>query len=184
MKILATSALLLLLAACAPSLPAGEMMPMTQVYDQIPANKELERKVKIGSVTVFENAGGMTAPVQPEIYKEAIQNALLTSNMAVRAGDDPSYTLDARLTDLDVPMFGFSMTATATANYKLTLVSSGAVVADETVKLPYTATFGESFDGNQRARLATARAIRENITHMIRVLSAKSASELHGGDKS
>jgi hypothetical protein len=57
------------------------------------------------------------------------------------------------------------------------------MVLDETITLPYTAEFGESLDGNIRARLATAKAIRENITHMIRVLAAKPPAELTGEEE-
>jgi hypothetical protein len=170
--------LLLLIAACAPPLPAGDMMPMTHVYDQIPANPALTRRVKLGTVTVAKGVGGGTAPVEPTIYREAIQNALLTSNFAVRAGDSEHYVLDSQLLELDVPMFGFSMSASAKARYRLKSAESGSVLFDQTLNLPYTAEFSEALDGGQRARLASAKAIRENITHLIRVLAALDPAQL------
>ena len=61
--------LLLAVSACAPTLPPGDMMPMTQVYSQIPVNEELQRNIKLGDVAVAENVGGMTAPVRGQLTK-------------------------------------------------------------------------------------------------------------------
>ncbi len=159
------------------------MLPMTQIYGQITPSKELDKAIKLGNVMVIENAGGQSAPVKTEAYKEALQNALFLSNMGARAGDKEKYLLDANLLDLDVPFFGFDMTATAKAHYQLRRIDNGLVVVDANITLPYTAAFGESLDGNQRVRIATAKAIRENITQIIRVLASKTKEELLGKGK-
>jgi len=178
MKFIYPVALLLLLSACAQPLPVGNMLPMTQVYSQIPANPALERKISVGDVVIDEATASQIAPVTPEIYREALQNALLTANFATRASDSPKYILDARLLELDVPMFGFSMDASAKAQYQLKRADNNAVLVNETITLPYHAEFSESFNANERARIATAKAIRENITHLIRVLATKTPSDL------
>jgi hypothetical protein len=178
MKILVVLSILLSLSACTPALEARSMVPMTEVYSQIPANKELERKIKLEQVSVYENAGAGIAPVTAQAYREALQNALLTANFLIRADDQERYTLDARLVALDVPTFGFTMTASATAVYTLKVADSGETILQETVSLPYKAEFGEAFNGAERARIAVAKAVRENITHMLRILAAKTNTEL------
>ncbi len=178
MKFLAALVIVLLTSACAPPLPAGDMMPMSQVYSQTPVNSILERKIALGQVSVDESTSSQTAPVSKEVYREALQNTLLTANYATRGDDKPLYTLDARLLELDVPMFGFSMDASAKAEYKLKRTDSNAVVFSKVINLPYHAPFSEAFNGNERARIATAKAIRENITHLIKVLSNIESKDL------
>src|SRR5688572_8650248 len=97
---------LLSVSACAPNLPATDMVPMTQVYNQIPRNPALEHNIKLGSVTVFKNAGGSIAPVKDQTFQEALNHSLLTSGMAARYGDVANYTLDAHLNELKLPLFG------------------------------------------------------------------------------
>ena len=181
MRVFLRSILLLtffFLTACAPPLTAGEMMPITDVYTSIPTNKTLERKVELGSINVVDGAGGAYARVEPSVFQTALLNALLTSNYASRSGDKASYVLDARVDEVDFPTFGFNMDAITTATYSLKNKKSGKLIFSETVKAKYEAKFGEAFDGTERARIATARAIRENITHYLRVLAKKSKSEL------
>lgn len=181
-KVIPIVLLALGVSACTPPLEAGNMTPMTQVYSQIPANPELEHKVKLGQVTVYDQAGAGIAPVTPDIFREALQSALLTSNFGVRGGAEEKYVLDAHLLALDVPMFGFDMTAAATARYVLRTADGSETVIDKTLSLPYTAEFAEAFDGSQRVRIAVAKAIRENITHMIRLLADQTKETLkpHG----
>ena len=67
---------------------------------------------------------------------------------------------------------GFSMTASATTEYKLEYASDGKVIRDEVVALPYTAKWGDAPDTDARVRLAVAGAIRENNTQLIRLLAS------------
>ena len=170
---------LFILTGCVPPLPPGDMMPMTSVYTDIPANAALDRSVRLGTVTVPQEAENSSiAPLKAEVFREAIQNALLTSNMSVRADSVEKFTLDAQMIELGIPMFGFSMDANSKVNYQLTRVKDGKVVFNEIVTMPYTAPFSEAFDGNQRSRIATSKAIRENITHMLRLLAQQSSKTL------
>jgi hypothetical protein len=153
------------------------MKPMTNVYAQIPVNETLERNINLRDVRVVENAGGYVAPVTEPAYRDALDNALFTSNLGARAGDDADFMLDANLLAVDVDSFGFSLTTDTKASYKLSN-KSNVVVYEETISIPYTAEFGEAFDGTERARLSAAKAIRENITHLIRVISALPESKL------
>lgn len=160
------------LVGCAPPIPSGEMVPMTGIYEQIPVNENLQNNVSLGSVVVSEKATGPAhANVKPEMFKDAIQQALLTSNMSVRAGSPVKYVLDATLLELDYPFIGFDLTTTSKARYVLKRGDTGEALMDETITQTYTAEFGEAFNGDQRMRISIAKAVRENITHMIRVLA-------------
>lgn len=163
----------LLISACAMPLAPSDMTPLTEVYSQIPANKGIERKVSIGNVTVSEDAKVYGA-VTPAGVGEALQTALLTANLSTRAGDKAAFVLDARVDAIDYPAVGFNLDCYATITYSLNRSASGASVDQQTVKSHYYAAFGEAFDGNIRMRLCISRAIRENITHYLRSISAKS----------
>jgi hypothetical protein len=182
MKSLLVLIALFSLSACVPPLPSGEMVPMAQIYSQLPKNNALERSINLGKITVLEDAdmGGL---VTPENYQEAMLNALLSSGMKMRSGDKAKYTLDAELIELDMPFALFESTITSKAHYILRQIDNGKVVVNETVTIPYTAKFAESFDGEQRMRIAVAKSIRENITHMLRVLASKTQNELSGKGK-
>lgn len=168
---------LLLLSACAPKLGAHEIAPMPEISAQIGSNPALTKKVEIGSVLVVEGAGGPVAPLDAEGYRSGLLSALLLQGYHA-PDSQAAYVLDANMTEVDYPAFGFNMDATATATYQLRNKATGEVLSNENVKTAYEAKFGESLDGTVRARLATAKAIRENITHYVRVLTALTPAQL------
>lgn len=168
--------LLTLLSGCAMPLTASEMAPLTDIYTQIPDNPRLERKIALGSVTLDKEAELMGTPPLPG-YRDALQNALLTSNLLART-QDPQFVLDARLNSFDLPIIGFNLDCYANATYTLRNKQSGEVVVLDTVKSHYEAKFGEAFDGALRMRICITGALRENITHYLRLLSQKSNADL------
>ncbi|TAE34931.1 MAG: hypothetical protein EAY65_00680 [Alphaproteobacteria bacterium] len=182
MKSLLALIALFSLSACVQPLPSDGMVPMPQIYGQLPKNDTLERSITLGKVSVLEDAaiGGF---ITPENYQEAILTALLTSGMKTRSEDKAKYTLDAELIDYDSPFAFFENTITYKARYILRQTDSGRIALDETVSIPYTAKFAESPDGAQRMRIAIAKAVRENITHMLRVLASKTHKDLSGKGK-
>lgn len=177
--------LFMLLVACVP-IPPEAMQPMPQVYQQIPVNDELQGAVKLGDVRLADNLGGMTlamnmdTSIEQKDYRKALETALAGANMAAASGSREKYVLDANLMALDIPFALIKVTVKSTAHYQLRRVDDNRIVMNETLKLSYTATFSEALDGSQRFRIALANAIRENITHMIRVLSSKTEVELLG----
>lgn len=174
--ILATIALCML-SACAIPIPSGDMKPTTQAYLAIASNKQLERNISVGSVIVGDEAK-LHGAITPEAYKDALDTALLTSDYLARVGDTPRYLLDARLIKMEHPYVGFNLDCYATATYTLRSRTTGRVIANDTVKSHYLAKFGEAFDGAARTRICVAKAIRENITHYLRLVATKTKHEL------
>lgn len=178
-------ALALFVAGCVP-ISSKEMAPMAGIYQQIPASKGLEKSIKLGDVRVGGAEGVIHPysdnPVKQADYNDALQTALTHAKLLTSSGGKETYFLDANLVSLESPfkLFSLSITVNSTAHYRLRRAADNFIVWEETLKLPYTAKFSEAFNASMRARLAIANAIRENITHMIRVLSSKSESELNG----
>lgn len=163
---------LALLSACAMPIASHDMKPLTEVHLQLATNPKFASKVAVGNVAIGEDAK-LYGAVTPEAYKDALQSALLTSNYISRAGSANQYLLDATLNEIETPFMGFNLDCYATATYRLRSYATGQVIAEDTVKSHYEARFGEAFNGDERMRLCVAKSIRENITHYLRLLTAK-----------
>lgn len=159
------------LASCAVPLPSSSMLPMSNVYETIPSNRALHQSIAIGNVYITEGAGGAYAPITEHMFKEALKTSLLMANYHVRNKSEPKYILDAHVLEIQQPFAGFSMEVITKISYTLRTSNKNSVVYADTLTLAYTASFSEAPDGTQRLRIATGKAIRENITHLLRVLS-------------
>lgn len=156
---------------------------MPQLYQQISADTGLQKAIKLGDVQVAGAEGVLHAssynPVKQEHYQEALQTALANASLFAANPAEAEYLLDANLVSLDTPfkLFSLSVTVNSEARYRLRRASDNYIVWEETLKLPYTAKFSEALNVDARVRLANANAIRENITHLIRVLSSKTEAD-------
>ncbi|GEM_PF-4932137 len=157
---------------------------MPQLYQQISADTGLQKSIKLGDVQVAGAEGVLFPisdyPVKQAQYQEALQSALANASLMAANPAEAKYLLDANLVSLESPfkLFTLSVTVNSEARYRLRRASDNFIIWEETLKLPYTAKFSEAFNATTRVRLALANAIRENITHLIRVLSSKTEAEL------
>jgi hypothetical protein len=180
-KIILSVALVAMLSGCAPPLDTTFMRPLSDVVQQIPANTSLERSVKLGQVNVPKQyASNDIGSLDSAGLRYALSDSLLLVNYLPRQGDEPKFTLNANLTELDIPRCCFSLDSSSTINYSLLRVSDGTEVFRETIKKGYHAPFAEAMNGTERSRLASSKAIRENITHALRVLANLNESDLKG----
>jgi hypothetical protein len=157
------------LSACAPALNGYEMMPNSKVYDGL--SSYLNKSVTLGNVAAEKGMGGSVAPVTSEQYKEALTLALRQAGWySPEAG---RYVLDARLFEVEQPLMGFNFTVTTKAEYTLKDKKTGRTKYNDILTLPCTVMFSEAFDGTIRLRKATACAVGENITHLLKVISQR-----------
>jgi hypothetical protein len=82
------------------------------------------------------------------------------------------FRVDGQLLTLSRPYAGFAMTVTAAIAWRLTDVTSGAVVYDKTLQGLGTATLDDAVDNNNRLRIADQRAIRANLQQLVQDLYA------------
>lgn len=158
----------LALSACAIPLKSQEMLPQFDFYDELDAQK-FENSIFIRNVDVAKGVGGVS-PVTPEEYRAALVSSFRQADLYSKE-EKAKYALDAAMTDMKQPMFGFNLTATATADYEVIKKSNDSKVLSESVSVPCTKTMGDAFDGAVRLRLASGCAVGENITHLIKVIS-------------
>lgn len=171
-----------LLAACAPPLDQGNMRPLTSIVQQIPTNPVLEKSVSLGQVSVAEEYSKSSGigTIDDAMLRSVLTDGLLLLNYLPRQDDEPKYTLNANLVNFDMPSMGFSMDSSCTIKYELVRNSDGKQVFQEAIKQGYHAPFAEALIGAERARLASSKAVRENVTHTLRVLSNLDAATLKG----
>jgi hypothetical protein len=98
------------------------------------------------------------------VTKSRVFSAVVPRNSA-------EYDLTVVLKELNQPMFGISLTVTATCDWTLTR-KDGRTVWHQTIVTPYEAKFKEAFAAYVRLQRANEGAIRENIRKGIAELPA------------
>lgn len=161
--------LILVLSACQglPPVPKTEMLPLANVITDIPSNTSLERVVELRNIEVSKDAS-MHGQIDPAVVREAMQYSLLTANYAVRGQTPATYSLDIHMLKMELPSL-IDHDCYPTILYTLQNRNTGKTYT-ETVKTHYDAPWS---DGDARWHNCLGRSIRENITHYLRLLSAK-----------
>ena len=156
-------------SACAKPATVPAMVP--DVAGVTSAASPYRNAIDIGTVSGGRGSAKLwTARVGNAEFQEALTRALTDAGLAAAQGS--RYRLEADLQKLEEPFAGFAMTVEATIAYKLTDTTSGAVVYQNTITTPATATMDDALDGLARLRIANERAIRANLRRLVEELSA------------
>lgn len=111
-----------------------------------------------------------TVPGIPnEPLEIALESSLAANGYLSRSGT-PKFYLDVVILELDRPMHGLTLHATADVTYALTSATSGGAVAPYHIVTTGRATFSDSAIAVARMRFANERAMRENIEQFLREL--------------
>ena len=159
---------LLSLSACAVPMKSQEMMPQFDFYDSV-SSRKYNDSIFIRNVDVKKGLGGVM-PVIADEYKAALVSSFRQADLYSRQ-DSAEYVLDAYMSEMKVPAFGFNLTVKTTAEYKIYLISEDTLQLTESVTVPCTKGMGDAFDASIRLRLAAGCSVGENITHVIKVIS-------------
>lgn len=146
---------------------------MTSTYTSLPDNKALEKSIELGQVQIVEDTASHIGIITVPEFTETLKTALIMADYLSRSGTTAKYVLDANITEIDRDTFGFNLTTTVATIYNLRNKATGETVFKDEIRLPYEAKFGEAFEGTIRSRISTAKAARENVTHLIKVLARK-----------
>lgn len=167
---------LIALSACARPVPGSYMQPMSEVMQELPQHSFLDRKIGLGTVVMSEAAKTAIHAPTDSTVSEGLSMALQSAGLGARG--TPQYILDATVESMDTPAMGFDMDVKSSVHYTLRKAHSERAVYDEVITVNPTTDFSESFNAEERLRVAMGKSLRENFTHLIRVLSAKTPSEL------
>lgn len=166
--------LLLSLTSCVTiPVPHSAMLPPSKTYATLPALPKLHEKIEVKNVAVPEDATAHYAKVTKEQFAEALRTALQIAGLASKGMGNGKYYLDATIVQIEQPSFGLNFTVNTRIKYKLYSKTDNVIVYEDTITLSGGATMAEAFKADERVRLATGKALSENITHLIKVLATK-----------
>lgn len=166
-RILVVLAALLYLTGCASSAKMGNMVyeGPAKTYDTA-----LESNVGVSNVSGGEETNpAWTSEIDNNAFAGALKQSLRKQGLL---SGDGRYELEAILLEVDQPMFGLDFEVTTHVKYILTdRDNNGAVVLNETIVAPYTATIGDAFAAIKRLRLANEGSGNANIQSLLETLS-------------
>ncbi len=162
-RILAVLAALLYLTGCASGAKMGNMVYEGPLKAYDPA---LEDNVDVTNVSGGEETNpAWTSEIDNDAFAGALKQTLQKQGLLSGTG---RYQLEALLLEVDQPMFGLDFEVTTHVRYILTdSENNGAVVLNETVVTPYTATIGDAFAAIKRLRLANEGSGKANIQGLL-----------------
>jgi hypothetical protein len=167
-----------LLSGCATPARTDQMLAQVSPAQRI-ANTPLRNSVAVKDVSGGKETNPMwMSNVGNSEFEQALEGSLRDAGLLSAGKQAGKYLLTAHMEKVDQPMFGASMTVTATVNYVLTERASGKEVLNRTVSLPFTAAWNSSFVGTERLRLANEGAIRVNIGKIIEDMYAIRADQV------
>lgn len=167
-----------LLSGCATPARTDQMFAQVSPAQRI-ANTPLRNNVAVKDVSGGKDTNPMwMSNVGNSEFEQALEGSLRDAGLLSAGKQAGKYLLTAHMEKVDQPMFGASMTVTATVNYVLTERATGKEVLNRTVSLPFTAAWNSSFVGSERLRLANEGAIRVNIGKIIEDMYAIRADQV------
>ena len=161
-----------LMTGCASPARVNEMTTSASAAQRI-ANTPMRNNVAVREVTGGKDTNPMwMSNIGGSEFEQALESSLRDAGLLSSGKQAGKYTLTVHMEKVEQPMFGASMTVTATVNYSLVERASGKEVFNRTIALPFTAAWNSSFIGTERLRLANEGAIRVNIGKIIDELFA------------
>ncbi|HUR88624.1 MAG TPA: hypothetical protein VMZ74_06005 [Ramlibacter sp.] len=155
------AALLIALGACATApTPAG----MTVASDAVQVNPKLKGSVAVASVTTKE-----AASLHGAAFKQALEDTLSRAGYLAANAGAARYKLTAELRQLEQPLGSADLNVTSEVQYTLTGPSGPA--QDLPVMAVGSATSSDGFGAGQRMRVASERAIQENLKVLLNQLA-------------
>ena len=164
---------LLSLGACAPA--RSERMVPPPAGTEFPANSVLR-----GSIALRDVGGGEETAWHPSVgdkeLREAFLSALQQHGLLQTDDAEAHFRLNVFLIDLSNPGAGFSLTVNSLVRYTLRRADSGAVIFDDVINAPHTATMADGLFQPMRLRVANEGSIRANIVEFLERLNAQPIS--------
>lgn len=178
LSLASTFAVALALVGCAAPARVDQMQTSSSMETRnAAANSPLKDAITVKDVTGGKETNPMwVSNVSSSDFARALEASLKDAGLLSGNNQASKYMLVAHLQKLDQPLFGASLTVTATVQYSLVERSTNKEVFARTVSMPYTAAWNDAFLGSERLKLANEGAIRVNIQQLIDALLAAKVS--------
>jgi hypothetical protein len=171
---LSAAAAALVLMGCASPARVDQMQVDPPVATRVAAaSSGLKENIGIKDVTGGQETNPMwVSNISSNDFERALEASLRNAGLLSINRQGSKYVLTAHMLKLEQPLFGASMTVTATVRYELIERASGKPLLSSSLTTPFTAEFGAAFLGAERLKLANEGAARTNIQQLIEVLVA------------
>ena len=138
---------------------------MTVTSEAVQTNPRLRGSLAVASVTAAKDV----APAHGSAFKKALEDTLSRAGYLAADGSAARYTLTAELRQLEQPLGSAGLHVTSDVQYRLTGPSGPA--QDLPVVAVGSATSTDGLMAGQRLRIASERAIHENIKVLLNQLA-------------
>ncbi len=156
----------LYLGGCASG---AKMENMVFKGDQKTYPAALKNNLEVTKVAGGEETNPLwTSEISNEAFSGAVKESLIAQGLY---SDGGKYQLEVRMTQVDQPLFGLSLTVVTHVRYVLINKEDRSIVINEMVVAPYTATVGDAFAAIKRLRLANEGSAKKNIEGLLNELS-------------
>jgi glycerate kinase len=156
------AAVVIALGGCATAPAPGGM---TVTTDAVQVNPKLKGSVAVTSVTAAKEV----APVYNTAFRKALEDTLSRAGYLAANPTAARYKLTAELRQLEQPLGSADLNVTSDVQYQLTGPSGPA--QDMPVVAVGSATSSDGLMAGQRMRIASERAIQENIKVLLNQLA-------------
>lgn len=130
---------------------------------------ELQENLGLGEVSGGKKTNpAWTSEIDNDAFAGAVKESLRSQGLYA---DNGKYQLEVKMLKVDQPLFGLNLEVTTHVQYMLTNTESGAVVFDDTVVAPHTASVGDAFVAVKRLRLANEGSAKKNIEGLLNKLA-------------
>ena len=159
----ALGGLALTLAACsAPTRPTAIVAPATKTT-LVDPHSPIYKSIVIGGVTGGERTTLISnSKVSDESFREALTTSLRLNALLSDQTDD-DYIVFAEIQKVEQPVLQINFTTHASVSYRVVATKGGAELYAQTVDSSSEATLGDTIIRQERIRIATEGAMRENI---------------------
>ena len=138
---------------------------MTVTSDAVQVNPKLKGSVAVTSVTAAKEV----APEYSSAFRKALEDTLSRAGYLAANESASRYKLTAEVRQLEQPLGSADLNVTSNVQYKLTGPSGPA--QELPVVAVGSATASDGFMASQRLRIASERAIQENIKVLMNQLA-------------
>jgi len=162
--------LTLLIMAAITQLLVGCASISPEAKEMVPAKVSVQRQYS-KSVRLVVSGGGAEFLISDHAFRSAIEEAVRSSNLFREISEKGDYQLDVFIGDYQFPLGGMSMTTNMEVLWSLSNVSTRKTVWQRLIRTSETATVGDAFIGQVRARKSAEFTGRENIRQALEQLS-------------
>jgi hypothetical protein len=152
------------------SMPARSqaMIPETMVTD-----KQHHYSLNLSVHGGLETFPLWDSKISNEAFASTLRASILKSGVfsIIIEGAEAEYRLDVSIQELNQPIIGLDMTVAVKTNWTLQKVDTNELIWTDVISTSYKTPLFDAFFAVERVRLASERAMRENVKQGIYLLS-------------